>query len=109
RGAGRRPVVVGPVGLGIVRIAAELENIVLRETQMLDELPRRVRQPRRPAPPQLRWQSRHRLVEADMRLLPVERLREVRTERGVLIHGQSPRNILSASGRVVLFGGRAET
>src|SRR5205085_10813868 len=56
-------------------LPAELENVVLRDAQMLDELPRRIRQPRRLLRPLRRRDIGNRGVEADVRVLPTEHLR----------------------------------
>src|SRR5688572_1307298 len=43
RSRGRWPIVGGPVGRHVVRITAKLQNVVLRQPQMLQQLPGRIR------------------------------------------------------------------
>ena len=72
----RRPVVVGPLRILVLGVRAELEQIVLRDADVLEELPDGVRQSVGTFAAQLGGQIGERGIEADVRLLPIERRRD---------------------------------
>jgi hypothetical protein len=82
-----RPVVVGPLHFAIVRVEAEVENIVLRDADVLHDLPRRMRHACRAFTAQTRREAGDRIVEVDVRVTPVERLCKKAGKGVVLISG----------------------
>src|SRR5262249_20775790 len=69
----RGPVLVRPLHLFVVRVLREVENVVLRDAEVSEELPCRVRQPPYPASAELGREARDRLIEIGVCLAPVER------------------------------------
>ena len=63
-------------------VHAEIEDVVLRDPDVLEELPRRVLEAGRACAALLGRDAFNRLVEADMRLFPVEEARELIAEGG---------------------------
>ncbi len=69
----RRPVVVRPRQVVLVGgVHAEVEDVVLRDADVLQQLPRRVLEAGRAHASRLRRHAGHGLVEADVCVLPVE-------------------------------------
>src|SRR5205823_4973078 len=71
----------------VVGIEAEFEKIFLGETEMFDELPRRVLKARSVRTAKIGRNSFDRLLESDVGLLPVEDACELRSDKvGCLVH-----------------------
>src|SRR5687767_13072360 len=68
----RRPVIVRPGRLLVARVAAEVEDVPLRDAQVLDELPRRMRKAADADAAVPRREPFDGLLEADVRVLPGE-------------------------------------
>src|SRR5437899_3468237 len=81
RRVGLRPVIVRPFRLDVLRVAAELEDVELRQAQMLEELPQRVRHPLRLSTARVRRDPIDRPFEVDVGVMPFEGLRDQRRER----------------------------
>jgi hypothetical protein len=86
-----RPVVVGPVRLDVVRVAAEVEDVALHDADVLHELPCRVGEPVDAAAAQRGREIGHRVVERRVRLAPGERLRDLRAPARVVGSGHDRR------------------
>src|SRR5439155_12963176 len=90
RTCARRPVFLGPRPLRISRVPAEVEDVVLREPQMLEKLPRRVRQVVRRGALECGSDPLHRRIETDVRVFPVQKLQEMFAKRLVSSHRGYP-------------------
>jgi hypothetical protein len=73
-----RPVIGRPAHLLVPWIDGEVEDIVLRDTQVFEDLPRGVQRTAGPAAPQDGCEVLDGTVEIRVRLAPIERLREQR-------------------------------
>jgi hypothetical protein len=73
-----RPVVVRPFHrVRVVRVHAEIEDVVLREPHVLEQLPRRVLEPRRLGAALVGGNAVDGLIESYVRLFPIEKTDEV--------------------------------
>ena len=70
------PVVVGPAGLLVVRVQAEVEQVVLGEADVFEQFPERVRQPVGALAALGRRHVGHGFVERRVRLAPREHVGE---------------------------------
>ena len=86
RRGGPRPVVRGKGQLDILGVPAEVEDVVLRAPQMLDELPRRVVEPVGDGPAEGRREALNRRVEGDVGIPPVEELHQLCAQCLVPVH-----------------------
>ncbi len=86
-GGGLRPIVVRPDALGVVGVAAEVEDVELGEAQVFEELPGRKGQAFGLLPAPLGRNAVDGLVEADVGALPGEQLHQVIAEDRVGVHG----------------------
>jgi len=82
------PVVVRPLhGVDVLGIHAEVEDVFLRDAQVLEQLPHAVLESIRARPALVRRHVFERIVQADVRLLPVENPGELFSERFVTHRG----------------------
>ena len=72
RHRGFGPVVIRPAAFLVLGIDAELEDVFLGYTKVLEQLPGRVGKASRHLPPQIGRDSPNNLVKAGVRVLPVE-------------------------------------
>src|SRR5690606_11347805 len=70
----------------VLRIAAEGENVRLRDPEVLDKLPGRIWQPGGLDSPELRRDAARRRLESGVRVLPGQQLDDVLPER-LVVHG----------------------
>ncbi len=77
------PVIVGPFLLAVPRIPAELEDVALRDTHVLDDVPDRVRAGRRHGAAEPRRHSAYRVIEGDMSTPPVQEVGQLRAQQRV--------------------------
>src|SRR6188768_2288740 len=73
-GGAFRPVVRWPLALLIGRVHAKIEDVELRQPQMLDELPCRMRRTERLHTAKRRWKICDNGIEVDMSVSPTEHL-----------------------------------
>ena len=73
--------------MDVLRIDAEVEDVVLRDAHVLDELPDRVLDAGRPCPAFVVGQALDALVEVDVRFSPVEDANEM-ISKSVVAHGE---------------------
>jgi hypothetical protein len=76
-----RPVVVGPVELLIGWIPAELENVILGQTDVLQQLPGRVGEAVRCLSSKIRRKPGDDLLETNVRILPIQQVRDRGAQR----------------------------
>jgi hypothetical protein len=81
RGRARRPVILRPRALRIRSVPTEIEDVVLRETHVLEKLPRGVRQAVRHDASEGGVDPVHRGFEPHVRVFPVEELRQMAPKR----------------------------
>ena len=88
----RGPVIAGPFpGVVVRRLGAELQDVVLRQADVLQQFPGRVRKPAGPRALKLRRNALDGLVEADVSVLPFEDAHQVLTnDAGELAHDCLP-------------------
>src|SRR5258708_4124272 len=84
------PTILRPLQFFVFRIAAEIENVPLRDAQMLDEHPCRMRQSLRDLSSQFSRKITDDLVESRMRVTTVEQFEKMFAERLVGVHGLDP-------------------
>src|SRR6185369_8936636 len=82
----RRPVVVRPLLLFVLGGPAELEDVVLRDPQVLDQLPQGMLRARGHFTAEPRRNPLHRAIEPDVRLLEIEQLHQLPTQGFVIDH-----------------------
>src|SRR6185436_3827115 len=68
------PVIDGPVELLVGWISAELQNVVLGNTDVLQQLPGRVGEAARRPTSKIRWQGGHDFLETRVGVLPIQQL-----------------------------------
>src|SRR5690606_29924363 len=81
------PVISRPLPFLVRRIDAELENVALGQSQMLEKLPERMWMIRRAHAPRFLRHAVEHLLEAGVRVLPAEDTRHVLPKRAV-VHRQ---------------------
>jgi hypothetical protein len=90
RGSGFGPVVIRPAPFLVRRIDAELQNVVLGDAKVLEQLPGRVGKACRDLSPETGGESRDNLVEAGMRVVPIEQTSNARADLRVQWRSRSP-------------------
>src|ERR1019366_10028726 len=84
-----RPVALGPFWRLVVGVAAELQDVPQREAYVLEQLPRRMRQPLGRLTAQLGGEILPRGAQVGMGFVPVDRLGKLLTQKFVVIHETS--------------------
>ena len=69
RGLGFRPVIVGPFHFLVVGVSAEIEDVPLRDAQVLQQLPRGMRRAVGFDAAQFDWEIGDGVIETEMRTL----------------------------------------
>src|SRR5262245_29601329 len=67
---GRRPVVRRPIPFDVFRVAAEIENVLLHDADVLEQLPRGIRETSRHVAPEVGRKVCHRCIEVGMGIVP---------------------------------------
>ena len=81
----RRPIAGWELGRNVLRVPREFQNVPLRDTQVLEQLPGGMGAPLRPLPAPLRRKVLHRVVESNVSVTSVEELGEVVAKRTVSV------------------------
>jgi len=90
RGRGLRPIVIRPAALPVLGIGAELRDILLGDAKVLEQLPDGVGKSQGYLSPKMGRKTGDNLVEAGMRVVPVEQTSKARADLRVLLRSRSP-------------------
>ena len=87
---GTRPISGREVGRDVLRIARKLENVRLRDAEVLQQLPGRMWTPIRPLSAKIGRKVFHRVVEADVGVASIQELHEMVAKIAVATHEADP-------------------